>query len=206
MRVQDFAQYATLTKGREVIHGFIWDTLAFTNATVTLNFFQQTLAATTLDVTNMRNAGQLPYPFQFLVRAVRCIIKQQPESVNQVAPAGIQTGAINNAQMIGNTGVLKITHGAKEYGIYPLWMLSSGGGPYGQSLVNNILIAGGYADHGGLGLPHARNVFTLAKPMLIETSMNFLYNLSWPAGALATITRTVNICLCLEGDLIRPVQ
>jgi hypothetical protein len=209
MNISDYAEYATLTAGREVIHGALWDTLLYTSAaTVQLNFFQQTIAANTFDITNMQNAGQLPYPNQFLVRAIRLFIKQRPESVDAAAVTNVQTGAVNNVAQITNTGLLVITHGSKEYGRYPLHMLAAGNGPYGVMGVGDIGAAGpipGFADYGQNGIPTARNVFTLGKPMLIETSMNFLYQLLWPAGAV-TLTRSVNLCLCLEGDLIRPVQ
>ncbi len=206
MRVSDYAQFATLTQGREVIHGVLWDTLQYTSgATTVLTFFQQTQAAVGLDVTNMTNPGQLPYPKQFLVRAGRLFLKQRPESVNIVGPAAVQTGAINNIALLINTGILRITHGAKEYGTYPLHLFATGGGPCGTIHVQNILVAGAYADYGVLGVPHAKNVYTFAIPMLIETSMNFNYQMLWPAG-FVTLTRNLPICFALEGDEIRPVQ
>ncbi len=206
MNIQDYQQYATLTGGREVITGALWDTLLYTSATTTvLNFFQQTVAATSFDVTNLLTPGQLAYPTQFLVRAIRFFIKQRPESINQVGPAAIQTGAINNVFQLVNTGLLVITHGAKEYGRYPLRELTCGNAPFGAIQVSNILIGGAAVDYGQNGYPDGEDIFTLGKPLLIETSMNFLYQLSWPAGAV-TLTRNLNLCLALEGDLIRPVQ
>lgn len=206
MRVQDFQNYAALTAGREVISGAFWDTLQYTSATtLQLIFFQQALAgAVTIDVSNMRNPGQLPYPQKFLIRALRVFLKQRPESVNEVGPAAVQTGAINNIYGLMQTGALQITIGSKEYGKYPLWVFSSGGGVFGQMLVSNILIGGGFADMGGLGSPSARNVYTLAKPMLIETSQYFSVTVTWPAAV--TLTRNLSLTVCLEGDLIRPVQ
>lgn len=206
MNASDYQQYATLTTGREVVHGALWDTLAYTTAVTTvLNFFQQTVAATSFDVTNLLTPGQLAYPTQFLVRAIRFFIKQRPESVNAAAPAALQGGAIDNVFELVNTGLLVITHGAKEYGRYPLRDITCGNAPFGNISVSNILIGGAAVDYGQNGWPHSKNVFTLAKPLLIETNMNFLYQLSWPAGAV-TLTRTTNLCLALEGDLIRPVQ
>lgn len=205
MRVSDYAQYNTLTMGREVVHGAFWDTLQYTSAaTLVLNFFQQTVAATSLDVTNLLQPGVIPYPNQFLVRAVRFFIKQRPESVNAVGAPAVQTGAINNVSLLVNTGLLIITHGNKEYGRYPLRDITAGAGIYGALNVSNILVGGADVDYGQNGMPHSREIFTLAKPMLIETSQNFLYQLSWPAAL--TLTRNLNLCLALEGDLIRSVQ
>lgn len=210
MKLTDYAQYATMTQGREVIHGALWDTLQYTSgATTVLNFFQQTIAALTPDVTNMQNPGQLPYPWQFLVRAIRFFVKQRPESVLMAATTAVQTGALNNIALLVNTGLLNILHGSKQYGPYPLHVITAGAGPYGGIAVGDVgagapLDASGI-DYGQNGTPHAKHVFTLAKPLLIETAMNFNYSLSWPAGAV-TLTRNLNLCLALEGDLIRQVQ
>lgn len=209
MRVSDYSQYATMTAGREVIHGFMWDTLLYTSAATTvLNFFQQTIAANTSDITNMQNPGILPYPWQFLVRAIRLFIKQRPESNLVVATGNVQPGASNNVAQIVNTGLLSITHGAKQYGPYPLHAITSAAGPFGNINVTTVGAAGitaSVVDYAQNGRPHVKNLFTLAKPLLIETAMNFVYQLSWPAGAV-TIVRNTNLCLCLEGDLIRQVQ
>lgn len=204
-RASDYAQFATLTQGREVIHGALWDTLTYTSAaTVTLNFFQQTLAATSPDVTNMLTPGQLSYPNQFLVRAIRMWLRQRPESINAVGAGNVQTGATNNVALLVNTGLLVITHGNKEYGRYPLREITAGNGLYGNLSVSNILVGGAVADYAQNGFPHSRQIFTLAKPLLIETAMNFLYQVTWPAAL--TLTRNTLICIALEGDLIRPVQ
>lgn len=210
MKVSDYAQYATMTSGREVIHGFMWDTLLYTSAaTVQLNFFQQTIAANTPDVTNMQNPGILPYPWQFLVRAIRMFIKQRPESTTLAATTNLQTGGLNNVAQLCNTGLLSMTHGAKQYGPYPLHVITAAAGPFGGVVMGNIGVGApldaSVVDYAQNGRPHVKNLFTLAKPLLIETAMNFVYSLSWPAGAV-TLTRNTNICLCLEGDLIRQVQ
>ncbi len=205
MRASDLAQYATLTQGRESIHGFLWDTLQYNSAaTVNLVFFQNTQAAVGISNTNMQTPGQLPYPQQFLVRAIRMWLRQRPESINAVAATNIQTGAINNVALLVNTGLLIITHGAKEYGRYPLRDITAGNGPYGVLQVSNILIGGAVIDYGQNGFPLSDEIYTLAKPLLIETSMNFAYTLQWPAAV--TLTRHTQIQLLLEGDLIRPVQ
>lgn len=209
MKPSDYAQYATMTAGREVIHGFLWDTLLYTSATtITMNFFQQTIAANTPDVTNMQNPGILPYPWQFLVRAIRLFIKQRPESNLVVANGNLQPGAANNVAQIVNTSLLSMTHGAKQYGPYPLHAITAAAGPYGAINVTTVGaagITGSTVDYAQNGRAHVKNLFTLAKPLLIETAMNFVYQVSWPAGAV-TITRNINLCLALEGDLIRQVQ
>lgn len=201
---KEYLQYATAYRNKmEVINHCLWDTQALTAATLNLAFFQAVGA--TPDISNMEIGGQLPSPKSFLVRAIRFFIKQVPESVNSVAVPGTQTGAISNVALILNTGALTLTIGSKQYGTYPLWAIPAGGGPYGVAGLHNILIAGAYWDYGNCGLPHSRNLLTLSQPLWIPTQMNFRVDIVW-AAALATITRTVPICVCLEGDLIRQVQ
>jgi len=200
---ENYRQFNTQYPRSEVVSGMLWDTIAFTNATLQLTFF--TVAKATVDLSNMIIGGQLPYPMAFLVRSIRLFLKQRPESANVVAPAGTQVGAVNNIALLYNTGSFQITVGAKQYGIYPLWILSSGGGPYGFMNVINILIAGGMADYGGMGTPHSRNAFTLAQPLFIEPQMSFKVDLYWPA-ALALTRTPLPLCVAFEGDLIRAVQ
>jgi hypothetical protein len=205
MRVADYAQFNTMTMGKEVIHGALWDSLLYTSTTtVVMNFFQQTLAATSPDVTNLLQPGQLPYPQQFLVRAVRFWIRQLPESINAAGAPAIQTGAFNNVALLVNTGLLIIRHGDKEYGRYPLRDITAGNGLYGPLKVSNILVGGAVVDYAQNGRPHCKDIYALAKPLLIETSQNFVYQLSWPAAL--TLTRNLTLCLALEGDLIRSIQ
>jgi hypothetical protein len=59
-------------------------------------------------------------------------------------------------------------------------------------------------DYAQNGRPHCKDIYALAKPLLIETSQNFVYQLSWPAAL--TLTRNLTLCLALEGDLIRSIQ
>jgi hypothetical protein len=201
----DYQKFATMTSGREVIHGAIWDTLLYTSGTtLNLNFFQQTIAATSFDVTNLLSPGQLAYPTQFLVRAIRMWLRQRPESIDAVAAGNIQTGALNNVHLLVNTGLLIIRHGDKEYGRYPLRDITAGNGIAGNIGVSNILVGGAVVDYGQNGIPHVDNILTLAQPLLIETNMNFSYQMQWPAAL--TLTRNTSICLLLEGDLIRQVQ
>jgi hypothetical protein len=204
--ISDYAEYAALTKGREVIHAMLWDTLLFTNATtLQLIFFQQTMAALTPDVTNMQNAGMLPFPKKFLIRALRFFVKQRPESVID-GGAGVILDAYSNVALLANTGVLSINIGDKEFGRYPLRSIPPGNAPDPHIAVIDVGsagIVGGTVAYGQNGLPSSPP-FTLAVPLLIETSQNFNVTLSWPA--VITLTRNTNLCVCLEGDEIRAVQ
>lgn len=90
------------------------------------------------------------------------------------------------------------------YGHYPSWMFPAGGGAHGGIAVRDILIAGGATDYGQLGTMHAHDVYTLAKPLFIEPQMSFQVTMTWAAAQ--TLTRNINLCVALEGDLIRAVQ
>lgn len=198
-----YLKYSTQFPKSEVISGALWDTVQYAAAgQLQLTYF--TAVRATRDLSNMDVGGQLAYPRAFLVRAIKLYLKARPESVNQVAPAAVQTGLTDNIAGMLNGGALQITIGSKTYGPYPLIAIPSGGGPYGMMLVNNILIAGGFADAANNGWAHVRNAYTLSVPLFIEPQMNFRVDLFW--GAVFAITRATNLTVCFEGDLFRPVQ
>lgn len=198
-----YLKYSTQFPKSEVINGALWDTVQYAQAgQLQLTFFTATRA--TVDLSNMEINGQLAYPKAFLIRAIKLYLKQRPESVNQTAPAAIQTGAINNVAGILNGGALQLTIGSKTYGPFPLWALQSGGGAFGGLAVNGTLAAGDYADAGGFGWPVSKNAYTLSVPLFIEPQMNFRVDLYW--GVVFAITRATNLTVAFEGDLFRPVQ
>ena len=202
--LQQYAQYnSQYLAGKEVIDGALWDSLLYTSATTTqLIFFNATRA--TLDISNMRAAGQLPAPESFLIRSIRVYFKNRPESCATAAAGGVQPDSLNDIYLLIATGVLTLNIGQKDYGIYPLSLLGSGGGPNGYMAVNNVLIAGGAAGYGQNGKPDNRSVFVLAKPVLIKSQINFNCTVTWPAAV--TLIRNVNIEVVLDGDLIRAIQ
>jgi hypothetical protein len=202
----EYSQYDTQYKGaKEVIGWSWWDTVTYVSGTSTaLVLFTATRA--TVDLSNMEIAGQLAAPKAFFTRAIRFYIKQRPRSVARAAAGAAQTGAVDNASLLGNTGVFSVTIGQKNYGQWPLWMLSSGGGAYGViALEGATADPGGAADFGQLGLPDPRAVYTLAKPLFIAPQINFRVDLTWPA-ALTLAGGNTDISIILDGDLIRPVQ
>lgn len=201
----EFQRYATQYENRiEVIGAPLYDTMLYTsNVTVRLAFF--TVVKATIDLSNMRTAGQLAPPYAFLIRALRVLYKQRPESLNLAGAPAAYLGAIGNILLLGDNGVLTLTVGSKVYGEFPLWAIPAGGGAFGQIAVSNILIGGAAVDAGGNGYPHAKNILTLPKPIFIDPELHFSVTLEWPAGAVV-LTRNVNICVALDGDLVRPVQ
>lgn len=198
-----YLKYSTQFPKSEVVNAALWDTVAYAQAgQLQLTYF--TAMRATVDLSNMEVAGQLPYPKAFLIRAIKLHLKQRPESVNQVAAANIQPGAINNLAGMLNTGILQLTIGSKTYGPFPLWALAAGNGAFGQIQVSNVLIGGAYADGAGIGYPHVKNAYTLSVPLFIEPQMNFRVDLFW--GAAFAIIRATNLTVAFEGDLFRAVQ
>lgn len=197
-----YQEYRVTHGELEAVHGAFWDTLLYTSAaTLALTYF--VTAGPVSDVRNMTVAGVLPYPQAFLIRAIRWYAKQNPESVDQAVGA-VHPGSLENICLLTDNGALTLNIANKNYGIYPLYLFSSGGGPSGQIQVRDILIAGGASDYGMLGRPHAKNVYTLAVPIFIEPQMNFNVTTTWAAAQ--TLTRNLNLCVVLEGDWLRPVQ
>jgi hypothetical protein len=144
--------------GKEVIDASLWDTLPYaTGVTVALQFF--TALRATIDLSNMRAAGQLPAPESFLIRAIRVYFKNQPESTATAAAGAVQPDSLMD-----------------------IWLLITTG-----TLVLNI-----------------RNRFVLAKPILIKSQINFNVAVTWPA--FVAPIRTFNMCVALDGDLIRAIQ
>jgi len=194
---------------REVIHGALWDTLAYaTGATVALRFFNAVRA--TIDLSNMEIAGQLPFPKAFLIRAIRFFVKHGTFSQDVAAAAAAAVGAVQNVCLLVNTCALILTIGAKNYGTYPLRLFSAGGGVAGcgMSSLSDVGPAGapqtGSISYAQLGSMKVSDVYTLSKPLFIEPQMNFNVDLLWGA-AVATVGNP-NISVVLEGDLIRAVQ
>lgn len=191
----------------ETVGAVLYDTVTYTSGTTTvLQLFNATRS--TIDLSNMEAAGQLPYPKSFLVRAIRFYVKQVPTSQDQAGDGVVQTGALNNIAQLINTGVFTLQIGAKPYFQYPLWAIPSGGGVFGALGLTNIAagtpIVGTLVDYGVVGLPDARAVLTLTKPILIGPQINFVGTIQWPTPV--TLTGSTNITVCLDGDLTRPVQ
>lgn len=199
-----YAQYnSQYLAGKEVIDAALWDTLTYTSATTTLLTFFNAVRAT-IDLSNMRSAGQLPAPESFLIRAIRVYVKNRPESTATDAAGALQTGSYEDIQLLTQTGVLTLNIGQKDYGIYPLHLLGGGGGPFPALAVDNVLIAGGAVSFATNGRPDVRCVYTLAQPILIKSQINFNATIQW--NAAVTLVRNVNLTVVLDGDLIRAIQ
>lgn len=201
----EFELYQSQYQGRKEVQGWqFWDTVGYlTGVTVALRMFNVVRA--TLDLGNMTTPGQFPEGVGFLVRAINFMVKDLPESQATAAAGAVQPGAVDSVALLINTGVLAFQIGDKNYGVWPLWMLPAGGGAFGNMMVNNVLIAGALADWSNAGYPDVRNAYTLTIPIFIRPKVGWWIDLLWPAGAVATI-RNVNLCVLLDGDVVRAIQ
>lgn len=199
-----YAKYNTQYEGEKEVLGWSWwDTALFTSATtLNINYFNVARVAATPDVTNMEVNGQLAAPKAFLLRTIKVYVKARPFTTTAAADNAVQTGLFDDIVQLMNTGVLRLTIGNKDYGSWPLWQLLSAGGPWGFMQTGDIDVV---MQWGSLGVPDNRVGYTLTKPLFIAPQINFNVNISWPA-VITLDSGNQNICVLLDGDLIRPVQ
>jgi len=182
----NLAQYRAYSsiypRGRDIIDGALWDTLPYVSGaagTTRLEFFSAVRA--TLDLSNMRAAGQLPVPESFLVRSIRVYFRTYPQGITLAA--GLQTGMIENVAVLSHQGALTFNVGQTDWGIYPVDMLPAGGGVCGSLCQIGIATNVVSIEYAQNGVPEFRNSFTLAVPVLIEPQVNFRCVMTWPGTA-----------------------
>jgi hypothetical protein len=201
-----WSAYNTRTPdGLEIVPWNLWDTITYTSGTTVRAALFNAVRATR-DLGNMTVASMLPNPFGFLARGIRFFIKGQVWSINQAASDAADTGGLNDAQLLGRTGVLSLTIGTKEAFVAPLWMITAGGGAAGP-----LAVAGGEATNvstsfGQIGIPDPRAAYTFARPLAIDSAINFDVVLSWPAGAVTLEQGNTDLSVVLDGELSRPIQ
>lgn len=201
-----YQQYNTQFPALETIGYMLYDTVAFVSAAINnLNFFTAGARAS-LDLTDMELASQLPAPSAFLIRALRFYVKQTARVVARAATGAVQAGAMDNIAQLINTGVLTLTIGAKPYAQFPLWMIPSGGGavPFiGND--GNTADPGLVLDYAVNGVPSPDNALVLSQPLFLAPQINFVVNIVWPA-AITLAGGNTNLCVAMDGDLLRPIQ
>ncbi len=200
----EYDAYNTTYQGKkEIIGQKFWDTKTYVSGTTTaLNGFFTT-TNTTIDVTNMQAAGQIPSPSAFVVRAIRFFLKQRGNAVSPTV-TGNQTSAVDNVAQLINTGTITFTIGNKIYNQEPLWCVTAGAGAFGVMAATGNFAGGSLYSYAQNGIPDPRAVNTLTKPLFIQPMINFNLGIVWPAAL--TLTGNVDICMLLDGDLIRPIQ
>lgn len=123
-----WSSYTTQTNlGLEVVPHTLYDTLPVSAAAITntpnvtvnpseLRYFQQTNVAA--DISNMKNSGMLANPEAMLIQSLRVYFLQPMSTIMNDVAAPLA------ALIQQSVGLLRI--GNKEYGPWPLWLLTTG--------------------------------------------------------------------------------
>lgn len=184
--------------GFELAHYQAWFDRTYTSATTTvLNFFDQPLNTDDL-FTNV-----FPYQNSILVKAIGLFFKFNFRSETIVAPPAIQTGVINDATLLTNTGVLTITLGKKQWGPFSLAKLSPGCGIFPFHASGAVTANYEYAQ---LGMPTVEAAFRLSVPFVIPANTAARVQMAWPAGAVTLTAGNPSLRLFLETVEARPRQ
>jgi hypothetical protein len=203
----EYRNYDTQYPGAKETIEWVWyDTQSYVSGTTTsLSFFTSLPSPRVVSTSNMELAGQLAAPKAFFLRAIRFWVKQVPRASSVEANNSAQDGAFANMANLLNTGVYSCTIGAKNYGIYPLSVLTAGAGPAGVMSAATCATDGILVDYAQNGVPDPRAVFSLTKPLFIAPQINFEVTLTWPT-AVTLEGGDTNLQIMWDGDLIRPVQ
>ena len=199
-----FNSYDTQYQGAKERIGWTWyHSLTYTSAaTVQLTYFQ--VIPANLSLGNMKLAGQLGAPQAFFMRAIRVKVFLYPTAITAVATGTQQTGNLNDLCALLYGGTLQLSVLDKVYGQWPLWMLTSGGGPTPAG-TGSIAAAPIYFADSGIQDPRA--VYSLSVPLFLAPQVTFKVDIFWPAAVtLVSLPANPLIGVFLDGDLIRPVQ
>jgi hypothetical protein len=158
-----------------------YDTLTLVAGTAVYRFFTVPVGgAKSRLLTNMTLAGQLPAPQSLKINAVRVIAK---------------TGTSAQVVDLINRSYVVFKVGEKEQLVAPTFFFSAGAGLY-----NNIT-----TDQAQNGMPDARSLWALEKPVVIGVSQNFYLDIVYDVAPV-TATAGIQVCVALDGALVRGVQ
>lgn len=208
--LRDLRQYAVNRPGQiEAIAEPLYDYQTYPTAGAsTLTFFQTPVGSggATLEDTNMRLAGALPSPQQFLVTNIQVDFRPGV-AVTTTGTAAVQASDnyANDVETILSRGALRFRVGSKDYlTAFPLMKfppahrLFGFAGWAGFASATDAVNAT-YAQAGG-------PVFQCT-PILLQSTQNFAITLEWPDGAVATPSGIAGrIGLILGGYLYRNSQ
>jgi len=198
----EWAAYSTQQNAEfEIIHRPIWDTQTYTDATtLSINFFQTPQAN--------QGLGNETFPLKnsYLCAAIGVYFKDQAENNVPGTDLTAWASVFNNHVLLANTGVLNIIIGNKEYGPFPLWKLSPGGGVWGIVGAAGTATAAAVVNYSQLGIPDPRALFKLAIPLVIPQNTRTVMTMNWAATVNLAGTDNSVLCLTLDGKEARPLQ
>jgi hypothetical protein len=179
----------TVPNASEWVDKVLWDTQQYAAAgQVNLDFFQALPA--NLAAGNLTQAGTIGNN-EFIIRSIGVFARS--------GATGVSVGL--GVAVLASQGVLRLTIGAKDYGVWPINSLPVGGGVAGWAMDNTGLMP---YDTSNLGVPDPRAGYNLTRPLKIPPNLNFRVRLEW-AAAIA-ITNATNLVVCLKGEMGRFVQ
>jgi hypothetical protein len=182
----------TVPNAGEWIDWILYDTQIYTdNVTTVLDGFFSATRASIVD-SNMETGGQMPGQKMFLLRGIGVEILPATNVTATTTPMVDVIALIH-------WGALRLSIGSKSYAEWPLFLLSAGGGTYGQAYT-----AGATVTRGNNGSPDPRACYGLARPLLLTSSLNFSCRIEWTPAQ--NITANVRVRVLLKGELGRPVQ
>lgn len=174
----------------EWVDKVLWDTQQYAaGGQVTLDFFQGLPA--NLPAGNLTQAGTIGNNV-FVIRGIGVFARG-----SATGAAGVGLGIA----VLSSQGVLRLSIGAKEYGVWPIHHLPVGGGVCGFASDTTGLIP---YETTNIGLPDPRAGYNLTRPLTIPPNLNFRVRLEW-AAAIA-ITNATNLVVVLKGEMGRFVQ
>lgn len=207
--LSDLRKFAVNRPGAiEAIYEPLYDYQTYPAAgTSTLSFFQNPVGqnSTTLEDTNMRAAGSMPSPQQFLVTNIQ--VDFRPGISPTTLGAADANSFTKDAEKILSQGVLRFTVGSKDYLVsFPLGLFPPVNRLTGYAALSNATTAAAglatridYAQAGG-------PMFQLT-PVLLQSTQNFVVRLEWPDGVVATPSTVAGrIGVRLGGYLYRNSQ
>jgi hypothetical protein len=181
----------TVPNAGEWVDWILWDTQIYTdNATTRLDFFLGTQAS--IVDGNMETGGQMPGQKMFLLRGIGVEILPPLNTSATTTPLADVVALIHH-------GAMRLNIGSKSYSEWPLYLLSAGGGMYGQPYT-----AAATVTYGSNGMPDPRACYGLARPLLLTSNLNFNARIEWAAAL--NITANVRVRVLLKGELGRPIQ
>ena len=181
----------------EVIWSPLYEYQAYPTAGQTLlTFFQNPVGAIAggLSTTNIRSAGQLPRPQEFLITGVQ--VTFEVGAVVAQAVAAVQSNW-QDVFDVSNSGNLDLFVGSKSYlGDAPIGVFPQQWGVGGEA-----------ASGATTAMDYARPVgkYYSITPVKLPANQNFNVTLNWPEGAVPIVTAGV-IGIRLDGFLYRLSQ
>lgn len=164
--------------------------------TTGLTFFQNTVGSVAggLSTTNMRAAGQMPRPQEFLITGIQVVF----EAGTAVAAAAAIPTNVLDVNTVATSGNLELFIGSKAY---------LNDGPVGAFPQQFGLSIASDQGTGAFGTNYARTAgkYYAITPVKIPANQNFNVTLNWPEGVQA-ITVAARIGVRLDGFLYRLSQ